>query len=50
MRKVIFISEGPGDPDLITLKSGYHLRKSEIVLVDRFFSPEILKKYSNYKY
>lgn len=50
MRKVIFISEGPGDPDLITLKAVYHyLRKSEVVLVDRLVSPEILKKYSNSK-
>ncbi|WP_185881694.1 uroporphyrinogen-III C-methyltransferase [Blattabacterium cuenoti] len=49
MRKVIFISAGPGDPDLMTIKAVYHLRKSEVILVDRLVSPEILKKYSNYK-
>ncbi|WP_185849572.1 uroporphyrinogen-III C-methyltransferase [Blattabacterium cuenoti] len=49
MRKVIFISAGPGDPDLITIKAVYHLRKSEVILVDRLVSPEILKKYSNSK-
>ncbi|WP_185852559.1 uroporphyrinogen-III C-methyltransferase [Blattabacterium cuenoti] len=49
MRKVIFISAGPGDPDLITIKAIYHLKKSEVVLLDSLVSPEILKKYSNYK-
>ncbi|WP_185853120.1 uroporphyrinogen-III C-methyltransferase [Blattabacterium cuenoti] len=48
-KKVIFISAGPGDPDLITIKALNHLKKSEIVLVDRLVSPEIIKKYSNYK-
>lgn len=49
IKKVIFISAGPGDPDLITVKALNHLKKSEIVLVDRLVSPEIIKKYSNYK-
>ncbi|AER40638.1 MAG: uroporphyrinogen-III C-methyltransferase [Flavobacteriales bacterium] len=45
MKKVIFISAGPGDPDLITVKAINHLKKSEIVLVDRLVSPEIVNEY-----
>ncbi|AWU43711.1 uroporphyrinogen-III C-methyltransferase [Blattabacterium sp. (Cryptocercus kyebangensis)] len=47
MKKVIFISAGPGDPDLITIKAINHLKKSEVVLVDRLVSPEIVNKYLN---
>ncbi|WP_185864256.1 uroporphyrinogen-III C-methyltransferase [Blattabacterium cuenoti] len=48
-KKVIFISAGPGDPELITIKAVNHLKKSEIVLVDRLVSPELIKKYSHSK-
>ncbi len=46
-KKVIFISAGPGDPELITIKAVNHLKKSEVILVDRLVSPEIIKKYSH---
>lgn len=46
-RKVIFISAGPGDPELITIKAMNHLKKSEVILVDRLVSPEIIKEYSH---
>jgi uroporphyrin-III C-methyltransferase len=48
-KKVVFISAGPGDPDLITIKAINHLKKSEIVLVDRLVSPEIVRKFSSTK-
>lgn len=39
---VYFISAGPGDPDLITVKAIKLLSKADVVLYDRLVSPEIL--------
>lgn len=39
---VYFISAGPGDPDLFTIKGIKLLSKADIVLYDRLVSPEIL--------
>lgn len=39
---VYFISAGPGDPELITLKAIKLLAKADIVLYDRLVAPEIL--------
>jgi uroporphyrin-III C-methyltransferase/precorrin-2 dehydrogenase/sirohydrochlorin ferrochelatase len=39
---VYFISAGPGDPELITVKAINLLSKADVVLYDRLVSPEIL--------
>lgn len=39
---VYFISAGPGDPELFTLKGVKLLSKADVVLYDRLVSPEIL--------
>lgn len=39
---VYFISAGPGDPELITLKAIKLLAKADVVLYDRLVAPEIL--------
>jgi uroporphyrin-III C-methyltransferase / precorrin-2 dehydrogenase / sirohydrochlorin ferrochelatase len=39
---VYFISAGPGDPELFTLKGIKLLSKADVVLYDRLVSPEIL--------
>ncbi|WP_419868832.1 uroporphyrinogen-III C-methyltransferase [Chryseobacterium sp. CT-SW4] len=43
--KVYLIGAGPGDPDLITIKAIKALQKSDIVLVDRLVSSQILEDY-----
>jgi uroporphyrin-III C-methyltransferase len=45
--KVIFAGAGPGDPELITLKTVRHLRDAEVVITDRLVSEEILESYVN---
>jgi uroporphyrin-III C-methyltransferase len=45
--KVIIAGAGPGDPDLITMKSVFYLQKADVVLTDRLVSDEILKRYVN---
>jgi len=45
--KVIIAGAGPGDPELITMKTVRHLRKADVILVDRLVSKEILKQYAN---
>lgn len=44
---MIIAGAGPGDPELITLKTLRHLQDAEIVLTDRLVSPEILHCYVN---
>ncbi|ALJ01207.1 uroporphyrinogen-III C-methyltransferase [Rufibacter tibetensis] len=44
--KVIIAGAGPGDPDLITVKTVKALRKAEVILVDRLVSEEILQSYA----
>lgn len=39
---VYFISAGPGDPELMTLKAVRLLARADIILYDRLVSPEIL--------
>ncbi len=43
--KVILAGAGPGDPDLITVKTARYLQKADVVLTDRLVSKQILKNY-----
>lgn len=49
IQKVIFAGAGPGDPELITLKTVRHLREAEVIITDRLVSDAILEKYTNPK-
>lgn len=40
--KLVLASAGPGDPELVTLKTVRRLQEADVVLVDRLVSPEIL--------
>ncbi len=40
--KVILAAAGPGDPELITLKTVRYLQKADVVLTDRLVSKEII--------
>lgn len=43
--KVILAGSGPGDPELITMKTVRYLREADVVLTDRLVSDEILTRY-----
>ncbi|MDQ2721037.1 MAG: uroporphyrinogen-III C-methyltransferase [Bacteroidota bacterium] len=43
--KVIIAGAGPGDPELVTVKTTRYLQKADVVLVDRLVSNEILNQY-----
>ena len=43
--KVILAGAGPGDPDLITVKTTKYLQIADVVLVDRLVSQQILDNY-----
>lgn len=43
--KVILAGAGPGDPELITVKTARYLQKADVVLTDRLVSEEILNEY-----
>lgn len=45
--KVIIAGAGPGDPELITLKTLRYLQQAEVVLADRLVSEEVLNCYVN---
>jgi uroporphyrin-III C-methyltransferase len=45
--KVILAAAGPGDPELITLKTVRYLQKADVVLTDRLVSKEIINDYVN---
>jgi uroporphyrin-III C-methyltransferase len=49
IQKVILAGAGPGDPELITLKTVRHLREAEVVITDRLVSDVILDTYVNSK-
>ena len=45
--KVILAAAGPGDPELVTVKTARYLQQAEVVLADRLVSEEILQGYVN---
>jgi uroporphyrin-III C-methyltransferase len=45
--KVIIAGAGPGDPELVTLKTLRYLQEADVVLADRLVSAEILNCYVN---
>lgn len=45
--KVILAGAGPGDPELITMKTLRYLQQADVVLADRLVSEEILNCYVN---
>ena len=45
--KVILAGSGPGDPELITIKTAKYLGKADVILTDRLVSEEILIRYAH---
>ncbi len=45
--KVILAAAGPGDPDLVTIKTAHYLSKADVILTDRLVSKDILTRYAN---
>jgi uroporphyrin-III C-methyltransferase len=45
--KLIIAGAGPGDPELLTIKSVRYLQQADVILTDRLVSDEILTKYVN---
>jgi len=43
--KVILAGAGPGDPDLVTVKTANYLQQADVVLTDRLVSKVILQRY-----
>lgn len=43
--KVILAGAGPGDPDLITVKTANYLQRADVILTDRLVSKVILTRY-----
>ena len=43
--KVIIAGAGPGDPELLTLKTAHYLQEADVVLTDRLVSEQILKNF-----
>src|SRR5665213_1481516 len=45
--KLIIAGAGPGDPELITIKTAGYLAKADVVLTDRLVSKDILRQFVN---
>src|SRR5688572_19845512 len=45
--KVILAAAGPGDPELVTLKTVRYLQQADVVLTDRLVSEVLLQQYVN---
>jgi uroporphyrin-III C-methyltransferase len=45
--KVILAAAGPGDPELVTIKTVQYLSKADVILTDRLVSKDILTRYAN---
>jgi uroporphyrin-III C-methyltransferase/precorrin-2 dehydrogenase/sirohydrochlorin ferrochelatase/uroporphyrin-III C-methyltransferase len=44
--KVILAGAGPGDPELITLKTLRYLQQADVIISDRLVSPELVSQYA----
>lgn len=44
--KVILAGAGPGDPDLVTVKTANYLQQADVILTDRLVSRVILQRYA----
>jgi uroporphyrin-III C-methyltransferase len=47
IHNVIFAGAGPGDPELITLKTVRHLHEADVIITDRLVSETILETHAN---
>jgi uroporphyrin-III C-methyltransferase len=47
IKRVIFAGAGPGDPELITLKTVRHLREAEVIITDRLVSDAVLERHAD---
>lgn len=45
--KVILAGAGPGDPDLITLKTLKYIQTADVILTDRLVSPKLIEEYAS---
>jgi uroporphyrin-III C-methyltransferase len=47
--KVVIAGAGPGDPELVTVKTTRYLQEADVILTDRLVSAELLHRYANSK-
>ena len=45
--KVILAGAGPGDPELVTLKTLNYIKKADVILTDRLVSPVLIDEYAS---
>jgi len=45
--KVVIAGAGPGDPELVTLKTLHYLQQADVILTDRLVSAVLLDEYAN---